>query len=74
MSKPTFVNGRYVKAKINARKLANLRKKYIADGYFWPEKPLRDKSLDFTNRGSKKEKAKEERYLYLILHFKFNVY
>jgi hypothetical protein len=61
MSKPTFVNGRYVKAKLSARRLAMVRKQYIANGYFWPEKPLRDRSLDMTSKVSKKEKAKEER-------------
>lgn len=61
MSKPTFVNGRYVKAKLSARRLAEKRKQYIAAGYYWPEKPLRDRSLDMMSKGTKQEKKREAR-------------
>ncbi|XP_028414319.1 uncharacterized protein LOC114537485 isoform X2 [Dendronephthya gigantea] len=61
LSKPTFVNGRYVKAKLSARRLAKIRKQYVSDGYYWPTKPLRDRSLDMVPKYSKKEKAREER-------------
>lgn len=62
MSKPTFVNGRYVKAKLSARRLAKIRKQYVSGGYYWPTKPLRERSLDMTPKHSRKEKGREERY------------
>lgn len=66
MSKPTFVNGCYVKAKLSARRLAEKRKQYIAAGFYWPEKPLRDRSLDMISKGTKREREKVARCVDLL--------
>ena len=38
-----------------------LRKQYIAQGYYWPDKPMVDRGLDRLPKGHKYEKQKEER-------------
>ncbi len=60
-SKAKLVNGKLIKPKYNARKLARLRKQYISEGYYWPEKPMRDRTLDKAPAGTKREKEREER-------------
>ena len=60
-AKPKYVNGRCIK-KIKARKLARLRKEHIAKGYYWPEKPMRDRRNEYIVLRTKREKRKEERY------------
>ena len=68
MSKPTFINGRYVKAKLSARRLAAKRKQLIAAGHYWPEKPMRDRSLDMTSRKTaKKEREREARWVHVTI-------
>eukprot|EP00795_Rhopilema_esculentum_P002677 gene2677-885_t len=60
-SKVRRVDGQVIKPKYNARKFAQLRKKYIAAGYYWPDKPMRDRNLDRAPAGGIREKRREER-------------
>ena len=60
-SKPQKVGDNWHKTKISARRLAVLRKQYIAQGYYWPENPMVDRGLDRVPKGHKDEKRKEER-------------
>lgn len=49
------------KPKLSARRVAELRKKYLAQGYYWPERPLVDRGMDKTPKGHKYEREKEEK-------------
>ena len=60
-SKARVVDGVLIKPKYNARKFAMLRKRYISEGYYWPEKPMRDRTLDKAPTGTLREKRREER-------------
>ncbi|XP_001640517.2 uncharacterized protein LOC5520690 [Nematostella vectensis] len=60
-SRPKFINNNWHKPKISARRLAELRKAYIAQGFYWPKKPMIDRGLDKTPKGHKYEQEKEER-------------
>lgn len=60
-SKPQKMGRTWHKPKISARRLAMLRKQYIAQGYYWPDKPMVDRGLDRLPKGHKYEKQKEER-------------
>eukprot|EP00794_Sanderia_malayensis_P020562 gene20562-22584_t len=60
-SRPKIVNGVFFKPRYNGRQLAKLRKQYISEGYYWPEKPMRDRTLDRTPAGTKREREREER-------------
>ena len=66
-SKVRIVDGKRIRAKYNARKVAQLRKKYIAAGYYWPEKPMRNRNLDRTPAGGIREKRKAERYEFICM-------
>ena len=61
LAKPTFVDGRWRKPKISARKLAMLRKSLVMDGILWPPRPLRDRRADKPLKLRKWERQKEER-------------
>ena len=61
LSKPTFVNQRWRKAAISARKLAGIRKAMVATGVYWPPKPLRDRSTDKPFKLIKHERTRQER-------------
>ena len=61
-----FVLDKWHKPKISARRLADLRKQYIAQGYYWPEKPMVDRGLDRMPKGHKYEKRKEERCVRIL--------
>ena len=65
-SKPQKVGDEWHKPKISARRLADLRKQYIAKGYYWPEKPMVDRGLDRMPKGHKYEKRKEERCVRIL--------
>ena len=60
-SKVRRVDGQVIKPKYNARQFAQLRKKYITAGYYWPDKPMRDRNLDRAPAGGIREKRREER-------------
>ena len=60
-SKGQLVDGKWHKPLYNARTLAALRNEYIAKGFYWPERPMRDRGLDRTPKGHKREIRKEER-------------
>lgn len=61
LARPTFVDGRWRKPKISARKLAMLRKSLVMDGVLWPPRPLRDRGADKPLKLRKWERQKEER-------------
>lgn len=61
LAKPTFVNQRWRKPVINARKLNGIRKSLVASGVYWPPKPLRDRSKDKPLKLIKHERTREER-------------
>jgi hypothetical protein len=63
LAKPTFVNGRWRKAAISGRKLAGIRKAMVANGVYWPPKPLRDRSGDKPLKLTKHERTRQERYV-----------
>ena len=65
-SKPQKVGDKWHKPKISARRLADLRKQYIAKGYYWPEKPMVDRGLDRMPKGHKYERRKEERCVRIL--------
>ena len=65
-SKPQKAGDKWHKPKISARRLADLRKQYIAKGYYWPEKPMVDRGLDRMPKGHKYEKRKEERCVRIL--------
>lgn len=60
-SKGQVIDGKWHKPLYNARALAKLRNEYIAKGYYWPRKPMRDRGLDRTPKGHKRAIRKEER-------------
>ena len=64
-SKPRLVNRNWRKPRISARRLAELRKKYIAMGFYWPEKTLIDRGLDKPPKGHRFEREKQERLVLL---------
>ena len=66
-SKSRYVDGQLVRPKYNARKVARLRKQYIAEGYYWPDKPMRDRNLDNAPAGKMRHKRREERYEVILL-------
>lgn len=61
LAKPIFVNNRWRKAAISGRKLANIRKALVAQGVYWPPKPLRDRSKDKPFKLIKHERTRQER-------------
>lgn len=62
LAKPTFVNQRWRKPEISARKLAAIRKSMVASGVYWPPKPLADRSKDKPFKLIKHERTRQERY------------
>lgn len=60
-SRPQLVGNNWHKPKLSARRVAELRKKYVALGYFWPQRPLVDRGLDKTPKGHQYERVKEEK-------------
>ncbi|KAJ7357424.1 hypothetical protein OS493_024936 [Desmophyllum pertusum] len=62
-SRGQMVDGKWQKPMFNARAVAKLRNEYIANGYYWPEKPMRDRGLDRTPKGHKRKMEQEERRL-----------
>lgn len=61
LARPTFVNGRWRKPAINARKLAAIRRDMVAQGTYWPPKPLRDRGGDKPFKLAKHEREREAR-------------
>ena len=61
LAKPTFVNGRWRKPAINARKLAGIRRKMVASGVEWDPRPLRDRGGDKPLKLTKWEREREAR-------------
>jgi len=60
-SRPKLVGNNWHKPKLSARRVAELRKKYVALGCYWPLRPLVDRGLDKTPKGHKYERDKEEK-------------
>ena len=60
-SRPRLMHRNWRKPRISARRLAELRKKYIAMGFYWPEKPMADRGLDKTPKGHRYEREKQAR-------------
>ena len=65
-SKGRLVDGKWHKPLYNARALAALRNEYIAKGFYWPERPMRDRGLDRTPKGHKRAIRKEERWVIIF--------
>ena len=63
LAKPVYLDGQWKKPKISGRKLACLRGQYVAAGYYFPQKPLRDRSRDLPPKGHKWQRQKEGRYV-----------
>ena len=62
LAKPTFVNGRWRKPAISARKLADIRKGMVVEGVDWDPKPLRDRGADKPLKLTKWERERDKRY------------
>lgn len=67
LARPTFVEGRWRKPKISPRKLATIRKSLVAEGVWWPPRPLRDRGADKPLKLKKWERQKEERQALTLL-------
>ena len=60
-TKPTYTGHSWRSPRLSGRKLAEVRKTMIANGYYWPEKPLRDRGTCTPPKLHKHERTKEER-------------
>lgn len=67
LARPTFVEGRWRKSKISPRKLATIRKSLVAEGVWWPPRPLRNRGADKPLKLKKWERQKEERQALTLL-------
>ncbi len=61
LAKPTFVNKRWRKPILSARRLADTRKSLVAEGVHWPPKPFLDRGGDKPFKLIKHEREKEKR-------------
>jgi hypothetical protein len=61
LGKPTFVNGRWRKAALSGRKMAQVKKTLRALGEDIPLKPLRDRGADKPLKLTKWERNREAR-------------
>lgn len=61
VSKPTFVNGRWRKPELGARKLAEVKRSLRAQGVPVPLEPLQDRSKDKPFKLPKWERNREAR-------------
>lgn len=61
LAKPTFVNRRWRKPALSARKVAEARKSLVAEGVYWPPGPFRDRGKDKPFKLIKHEREREER-------------
>ena len=61
LAKPSFVNGRWRKGEMSARKLAEIRRMLVVQGVDWPAKPLRDRGADKPLKLNKHERSRDER-------------
>ena len=61
LAKPTFVNRRWRKPAISARRLADMRKSLVAEGVYWPPKPMADRGGDKPFKLIKHERDREKR-------------
>ena len=62
MAKPSFVNGHWRRGVLSARRLADVRKSLVAEGIYWPPKPLRNRGIDKPFKLNKHERTRAERY------------
>lgn len=62
LAKPTFVNRRWRKPALSARKLAEAKKSLLATGVYWPPKPFADRSTDKPLKLIKHERERQQRY------------
>lgn len=62
MAKPSFINGRWRRGVLSARRMADVRKSLVAEGIYWPPKPLRDRGADKPLKLNKHERTRVERY------------
>ncbi len=68
LAKPTFVNSRWRKPAISARRLADMRKSLVAEGVYWPPKPMADRGGDKPFKLIKHERDREKRYRAINRH------
>lgn len=61
LSRPTFVDGTWRRPALGKMQLAKIRKRLVANGEFWPPKPLRDRSKDKPFKLSKWERERPAR-------------
>ena len=61
LAKPTFVNGRWRKPAISARRMAEIRKSLVASGVCWPPGPLANRGGDKPLKLIKHERNREKR-------------
>ena len=61
LSRPRYVNGVWRRPAIGKMELAKIRKRLVANGEFWPPKPLRDRSKDKPFKLSKWERERPAR-------------
>ena len=66
MAKPSFVNGRWRRGVLSARRMADVRKSLVAEGIYCPPKPLRDRGADKPLKLNKHERTRAERYTNII--------
>ena len=64
LSKPRYIDGRWRRPAIGKRELNVIRKALVAEGEYWPRKPLRDRSKDKPLKLTKRERDKPARYLW----------
>ena len=62
MAKPSSVNGHWRRGVLSARRLADVRKSLVAEGIYWPPKPLRNRGIDKPFKLNKHERTRAERY------------
>ena len=61
LSKPTFVNGRWRKPELGARRVAMVRQTMLSQNVYWPDKPLRNLGADKPLKLSRYERERETR-------------
>ena len=61
LSRPTFVNGRWRKPELSARRVAMVRQTMLSQNVYWPDKPLRNLGADKPLKLSRHEREREAR-------------
>ena len=66
-SRPRYEGFRYIPGKIKQWQFRMKKREMIAQGYYFPEKPMRDRMLDQMPKLQEHVLKKEERQVYLLL-------